>query len=239
MTLEVILRTVLHAVAWSALVLFCGVVAGLGVRWMLHKLGRALAETGRRCGKWAAMTLASLALVCAVVAQKANTNAPPDGVSAPMMQRAGVAATPSSSQGSGCDGEGATATSGCDGEGATATPANMQRPANAQDVEEWKLRGAYDDAIRIPAMGWDFRTPDGFIEGMTVFSRGEFRPDVGHLYFPRPFTNDLALLPRAKWHLLRGVAATLSSGLDPAKSDVRVGSPACIEVCAIISAWSI
>ena len=50
-----------------------------------------------------------------------------------------------------------------------------QRPANAQDVEEWKLRGAYDDAIRIPAIGWDFRTPDGFIEGMTVFSRAAKR----------------------------------------------------------------
>ena len=83
MTFETILRTVLHAVAWSALVAFCGVVAGVGVRWMLSKLGHAFAETGRRCGKWAAMTLASLALVCAVVAQKANTNAPSDGVPAP------------------------------------------------------------------------------------------------------------------------------------------------------------
>ena len=61
MTLEAILRTVLHAVAWSALVAFCGVVAGVGVRWMLSKLGHALAETGRRCGKWAAVMLASLA----------------------------------------------------------------------------------------------------------------------------------------------------------------------------------
>ena len=90
MTFETILRTVLHAVAWSALVLFCGVVAGVGVRWMLRLLRHALAETGRRCGKWAAVTLASLALVCGVVAQKANTNAPPDGVSAsaPMMSAA-------------------------------------------------------------------------------------------------------------------------------------------------------
>ena len=37
---------------------------------------------------------------------------------------------------------------------------------------------------------------------MTVFSRGEFRPDVGHLYFQRPFTNDLAFLPQSKWELL-------------------------------------
>ena len=118
MTLETILRTVLHAAAWSAFVVFCGVVAGVGVRWMLRMLCHARAETGRRCGRWAAMTLASLALVCGVVAQKANTNAPPNGVSASMMQRAGVAATPSSSQGGGCDGEGTAATSGCDGEGA-------------------------------------------------------------------------------------------------------------------------
>ena len=55
MTPETILRTALHAVAWAALVAFCGVVAGVGVRWMLSKLWHALAETGRRCGKWAAM----------------------------------------------------------------------------------------------------------------------------------------------------------------------------------------
>ena len=55
MTLETILRTVLHAVAWSALVAFCGVVAGVGVRWMLRLLGHAFVETSRRCGKWAAM----------------------------------------------------------------------------------------------------------------------------------------------------------------------------------------
>ena len=198
MTLETILKTILHAVAWSALVVFCGVVVGVGVRWMLRLLGHAFVETSRRCGKWAAMTLASLALVCAVVAQKANTNDAPDGVSAPAPMMSAARGAPET------------------------LPPWPQRvrpvPANAQDVEEWELRGAYDDAIRIPAMGWDFRTPDGFVEGMTVFSRGEFRPDVGHLYFPRPFTNDLSFLPRAKWHLLRGVAATPSSGLDPAKS---------------------
>ena len=83
MTLETILRTVLHAVAWSALVAFCCVAAGVGVRWMLRKLGHAFAETGRRCGKWAAMMLTSVALVCGVVAQKANTNDAPNGMSAP------------------------------------------------------------------------------------------------------------------------------------------------------------
>ena len=83
MTLETILRTVLRAVAWSALVAFCGVVAGVGIHWILRLLRHALAETGRRCGKWAAMTLASLALICAVVAQKANTNDAPNGGSAP------------------------------------------------------------------------------------------------------------------------------------------------------------
>ena len=83
MTLETILRTVLYAAAWSALIAFCGVVVGVGVHWMLSMLGRALAETGRRCGKWAAMMLTSIALICAVVAQKANTNDAPRGVSAP------------------------------------------------------------------------------------------------------------------------------------------------------------
>ena len=66
MTLETIIRTVLHAVAWSALVAFCGVVAGVGVRWMLRMLGDALSETSRRYGKFVAMVLASVALVCGV-----------------------------------------------------------------------------------------------------------------------------------------------------------------------------
>ena len=54
MTLETILRTVLHAVAWSALVAFCGVVAGVGVRWMLRTFGDALSETMCRHGRWVA-----------------------------------------------------------------------------------------------------------------------------------------------------------------------------------------
>ena len=83
MTLETILRTVLHAAAWSAFVAFCGVVAGVGVRGMLRKLGDALSKTMHRHGKWAAMMLTSIALICAVVAQKANTNDAPNGGSAP------------------------------------------------------------------------------------------------------------------------------------------------------------
>ena len=223
MTLEAILRTVLHAVAWSALVAFCGVVAGVGVCWMLRLLRRALAETGRRCGKWAAMMLTSIALICAVVAQKANTNDAPNGVPASMMSAA-RGAPETYLQNPTTAPETPPLHLGSVARGAPQTfPPRLeaQIPANAQDAEEWELRGAYDDAIRIPAVGWDFRTTNGFIEGMTVFSRGEFRPDVGHLYFPRPFTNDLALLPRAKWHLLRGVAATPSSSQGPGALSVR------------------
>ena len=57
-------------------------------------LGRAVAETGRRCGKWASATLASIALVCGVVAQKANTNDVPNGVSAPAPMRSAARGAP-------------------------------------------------------------------------------------------------------------------------------------------------
>ena len=129
------------------------------MRWMLNKLGHAFAETGRRCGKWAAVTLASLALVCAVVAQKANTNDAPNGVSTPApMMSAARGAPETYLQNPTNAPETFPLHLGSVARGAPQTfPPRLaaQRPANAQDVEEWKLRGAYDDAIRIPALGWD------------------------------------------------------------------------------------
>ena len=151
MTLETILRPVLCAVAWSAFVTFCGVVAGVGVRWMLRRLGDALSETMRRHGKWAAMTLASLALVCGVVGDKNATNEPPNGVSAPapMMSCAMETIAPPVDWAQ-------SSPAGALSLGAQSSRLR-ERPATARNVPQWELRGAYDDTIRIPAEGWDTR----------------------------------------------------------------------------------
>ena len=43
----------------------------------------------------------------------------------------------------------------------------------------------------------EWRAPwkGGFLTGVTVFARGEVRPDVGTLYYPVPLTNGVSLLP--------------------------------------------
>ena len=71
-------------------------------------------------------------------------------------------------------------------------------PANAVTNERWRLRGAHDDAFRIPANGWSYP----FASGVTVLSRGEIRKDIRSRVFPRAFEQDLSLLPVVKWQLL-------------------------------------
>ena len=71
-------------------------------------------------------------------------------------------------------------------------------PANAVTNERWRLRGAHDDAFRIPANGWSYP----FASGVTVLSRGEIRKDIRSRDFPRAFEQDLSLLPVVKWQLL-------------------------------------
>ena len=183
MTPETILRTILYAAAGSAAVAFGVVVAAAGVCRGARLLRLALVQAGRRGGRWVAMALASLALVCAVVGQKANTNSPPDGLSAP---RPSLAARP----------ESAPSLFGS----ASASFAN--EPTNATGVVRWELRGAHDDAVRIPAVGWNFRATDGFLDGLTILSRGEFRPDIRHATFARPFASEMSFLPRGRWNLL-------------------------------------
>ena len=71
-------------------------------------------------------------------------------------------------------------------------------PANAVTNERWRLRGAHDDAFRIPANGWSYP----FASGVTVLSRGEIRKDIRSRDFPRAFEQDLSLLPVVNWQLL-------------------------------------
>jgi len=71
-------------------------------------------------------------------------------------------------------------------------------PTGAVTNERWRLRGAYDDAFRIPADGWSYP----YASGMTVLSRGELRTNIRTRDFPRPFVQDLSLVPFVNWPLL-------------------------------------
>ena len=71
-------------------------------------------------------------------------------------------------------------------------------PTGVVTNERWRLRGAYDDAFRIPADGWSYP----YASGMTVLSRGELRTNIRTRDFPRPFVQDLSLVPFVNWPLL-------------------------------------
>ena len=71
--------------------------------------------------------------------------------------------------------------------------------------EAWLVRGGFKDVMLIPATNdWFFPWRGGFLDGLTVFSRGEIRPTLRTSYFPRPFDAPLAVVPSFNWHLLPG-----------------------------------
>ena len=78
----------------------------------------------------------------------------------------------------------------------------VEMPSEAVTNDLLRRRGGYDWAFRVEPEGWYFPYRDGVLEGVTVFARGEVRPDVGTLYFPTPITNGVSLLPEARWNLL-------------------------------------
>lgn len=78
----------------------------------------------------------------------------------------------------------------------------VEMPSEAVTNDLLRRRGGYDWAFRVEPEGWHFPYRDGVLEGVTVFARGEVRPDVGTLYFPTPITNGVSLLPEARWNLL-------------------------------------
>lgn len=71
-------------------------------------------------------------------------------------------------------------------------------PSGVVTNERWRLRGAHDDAIRIPEDGWSYP----YSSGVTVLSLGEIRTDILERDFPRAFEEDLSLFPLASRHLL-------------------------------------
>ena len=82
----------------------------------------------------------------------------------------------------------------------------------------WRVRGAFEDAVRIPFPGEDgFPWRGGVATALTAFACGEFRPDAATEYFPAPFVDSVSLpplgrqdadAPSAFWH-----AATPSNSL--------------------------
>ena len=63
----------------------------------------------------------------------------------------------------------------------------------------WFLRGAFEDAVRIPFPDADgFPWHGGMATALTVFACGEFRPDAATAYFPEPFDAPLSLPPLSR-----------------------------------------
>ena len=73
-----------------------------------------------------------------------------------------------------------------------------QPSANAITNELWRRRGAFDDALRIPANGWSYP----YATGVTVLARGELRTSIRAHDFPRAFAQDISLLPLVNWSQL-------------------------------------
>ena len=73
-----------------------------------------------------------------------------------------------------------------------------QPSANAITNELWRRRGAFDDALRIPANGWSYP----YATGVTVLARGELRTVIRAHDFPRAFTQGISLLPLVNWSQL-------------------------------------
>ena len=206
MTILEIIRCCLDVLVGGFSLVVCGVLCVGGARFVERRLLAAVVETGRRCGMQVASALLAVSLVCTVVAQKGgDTNSPPDGVS-------------------GTNTVEQTGTNGTNDTGGVAGPLNAGglvgvlhsplpilnlaepfavRPANAVENAWWRARGAHVDGMTIPAEGWSFRTPAGFLDSLLVYSYGEIQPNVETAYFPRPFPEaDLSLLPEGRWGMM-------------------------------------
>jgi len=91
-------------------------------------------------------------------------------------------------------------------------------PDGATTNVRWLVRGACEDAIRIPFPGEDgFPWRGGVVTALTAFACGEFRPNASTEYFPAPFGDPVSLPPLGRqdantpsvfWH-----AATPSNSL--------------------------
>ena len=70
--------------------------------------------------------------------------------------------------------------------------------------EKWRVHGAYQNWIHIPATNWWARSPaGGWLDHVTALAWCEFRPGLFTTNaWPRPFPERLSLAPEANWPLL-------------------------------------
>ena len=87
----------------------------------------------------------------------------------------------------------------------------VDTPANAVTNDLLRRRGGHDWAFRVEPDNWRSAWKGGVLTGVTVFARGEVRPDVGTLYYPVPVTNGVSLLPEARRGLLPNGGASVFS----------------------------
>ena len=182
--METIAELVPQIVLWvfAPLLVFC--LAG----WVLLQLPSFKSQKWSKLGKSVCAGLVALAIACTALSDK-NTNGV-NGVGGlylmqfnpPVVQ----SVTPEDISNGWCVAEVSDA-------GTFAPP-----PANAVTNERWRLRGAYDDAFRIPANGWSYP----FASGVMVLSRGEIRRNIRSCDFPRAFEQDLSQLPVSRRPLL-------------------------------------
>ena len=203
MTIQNILLS-FHSGSTSPLVCLLVVLLAAGLAYCLV---RGYVYLMRKYGRLMAAFLLSVALFSAVVADKpdaGSTNAPPDGVSGTnTVEQTGADGTNQMENGEWIMDNAGGFT------GILHSPLSILhldveplavRPANAVENARWRARGAHIDGVTIPAEGWSFRTPAGFLDSLLVYSYGEIQPDVETTYFPRPFPEaDLSLLPEGKW----------------------------------------
>ena len=78
----------------------------------------------------------------------------------------------------------------------------VEMPSGVVTNDLLRRRGGHDWAFRVEPDSWRSAWKGGVLTGVTVFARGEVRPDVGTLYFPVPLTNGVSLLPEARWGML-------------------------------------
>ena len=140
-----------------------------------------------RLGKPVWAGLAALAIVCTTLCGK-NTNGV-QGVGGPLLQfnpPLALTVTPED------------ITNGWRVAEETEAESFAQPSANAITNEHWRRRGAFDDALCIPANGWSYP----YATGVTVLARGELRTGIRTHDFPRAFAQDLSLLPLVNWQQL-------------------------------------
>ena len=170
------------------LCVFSPLLGACVLAWVLLQLQTFKSRMWSKLGRSVCAGLVSLAIVCTTLIGK-NTNGVNGVGGMPLMQfnpPAVRSVTPE-------DISNGWRVAEVSGTGTFAPP-----PANAVTNERWRLRGAHDDALRIPADGWLYP----FASGVTVLSRGEIRKDIRSRDFPRAFEQDLSLLPVVKWQLL-------------------------------------